>query len=110
MAEAEITWSDYKQKGNTLYGSHKYKEAIIQYTKAVDALVSLKNKADDLPCRHREELAKIYSNRSASYFQHSTAETGFLNKQVLDSLVEILKSYPDRLKYRAAIAIHGKIR
>ena len=79
MAEAEITWSDYKQKGNTLYGSHKYIEAIIQYTKAVDALVSLKSKTDDLPCRLREELAKIYSNRSASHFQHSSAESGCLN-------------------------------
>lgn len=35
------------------------------------------------------------------------AESGFLNEQILDSLIEILKHSPDRLKFRAAIAIHS---
>jgi hypothetical protein len=35
------------------------------------------------------------------------AESGYLNKEVIDSLVEILKHSSDRLKHRAAVALHG---
>jgi DNA replication protein DnaC len=35
------------------------------------------------------------------------AESGYLNKEIIDAIIEILKSFPDRLKFRAAIAIHG---
>ncbi len=57
------------------------------------------------------EIVAHWENHSVDWvlnFYHLLlAEAGVLNQQVLNSVLEYLGEYSDRMRYRAAIAIHG---
>ena len=68
-------WSELRIKGNSLYMTLRYAEAIESYSRAIDILEE-KALYQSLSKPHRLELAKIYSNRSAALFQLNCDKPG----------------------------------
>ena len=75
MSCSDSVWSELKIKGNSLYASCKYADAITKYDEAI-YLLDEKAAQEPLEQHVRLELAKIYSNRSAARYKLNSDKPG----------------------------------
>jgi stress-induced-phosphoprotein 1 len=86
----------HKEKGDEKYKDAKFEEAIVEYTKCIDALLKAKKGADPL-------ALKAYSNRAACYKQISNFDG------TIADCTSVLEVEPDNIKamIRRAQAFEG---